>query len=203
MDPTAGTIYFNGHDLRNISSKSLSRLVSVVTQDTLLFDGTLRDNIMLGNLKATPEQVEQAVRRAHLQEVIDSIEEGLDFQVGPKGSFLSGGQKQRLAIARAFLKDSPLLIMDEATSSLDSVSEATIQETIKEMAKDRTKTVIVIAHRLSTVLFADRILVIQNGRIAEQGTHDELMAMNGFYHHLYHLQFRHQAQQEIAKLVPC
>jgi subfamily B ATP-binding cassette protein MsbA len=189
MDPTEGRILLNGVDLKSVSFDSLSSLFAIVTQETLLFDATIRENILLGNLNATEQQLDNALEAANLTEFINSLENGLDTRVGSRGVLLSGGQKQRIAIARAFLKDAPLLIFDEATSALDNESEAAVQDAMMKVMQG--KTVIVIAHRLSTIRFADRILVIEAGQVAESGSHDELLAQKGIYNRLFQIQFRH------------
>lgn len=189
LDPVEGRILLNGDDLKTVSFKGLHSLMAIVTQDTVLFDASIRENILLGRLNASDEDVQKALEAANLKAFIDSLENGLDTRVGPRGAMLSGGQKQRIAIARAFLKNAPLLILDEATSALDNESEAAVQDAMINIMKG--KTVIVIAHRLSTVRFADRILVVEGGRIIESGRHDELLRKNGSYTRLYMLQFRH------------
>lgn len=189
MDPTEGQVLINGHDLKNVSFDSFSRLFSIVTQETLLFDASIRENILLGNLNATEAELQQALSAANLTDFVNSLEKGLDTRVGPRGVLLSGGQKQRIAIARAFLKNAPLVIFDEATSALDNESEAVVQDAMMKVMKG--KTVIVIAHRLSTIRFADRILVIDSGKIAESGSHETLLAQKGIYSRLFYIQFRH------------
>jgi subfamily B ATP-binding cassette protein MsbA len=189
MDPTEGRILLNGVDLKSVSFDSLSSLFAIVTQETLLFDATIRENILLGNLNATEQQLDNALEAANLTEFIRSLENGLDTRIGSRGALLSGGQKQRIAIARAFLKDAPVVIFDEATSALDNESEAAVQDAMMKVMQG--KTVIVIAHRLSTIRFADRILVIDAGQVAESGSHDELLAQKGIYNKLFQIQFRH------------
>lgn len=198
MDPTEGEILLNGLDLKTVSVKSLRRLIGLVSQETLLFDATIRENIRLGRLDATDEEIEQAARDACLGDWIDSLADGLDTKVGERGGMVSGGQKQRIALARAFLKRSPVLVLDEATSALDNESEALIQEATKRLMENRT--VIVIAHRLSTVRYADRILVLSDGQVIETGSHDELLEKKGMYHKLYHLQFRHEEPGFLERL---
>lgn len=189
MDPTRGIVTMNGIDLKQINLRDIRRHVSMVSQDTLLFEGSVVENIRLGKLTATDAEIAQAIKVAHLQTVIDSLPEGIDSQIGPGGALLSGGQKQRIAIARAFLKDAPVIILDEATSALDNESEAAVQDGMKTLMAG--KTVIVIAHRLSTIRHADRILVVDKGCIREEGTHDALIAQDGLYKRLHSLQFRH------------
>jgi subfamily B ATP-binding cassette protein MsbA len=189
MDPSEGRVLINGQDLKDASFDSLSSLFSIVTQETLLFDATIRENILLGSLGASEEDLQKAMEAANLTEFINSLEQGLETRIGPRGVLLSGGQKQRIALARAFLKNAPLVIFDEATSALDNESEAVVQEAMMKVMKG--KTVIVIAHRLSTIRFADRILVIDSGKIAESGSHDDLLAQKGIYSRLFYIQFRH------------
>ncbi len=188
---TKGYIKIDGIDINKYTLKSLRNNISVVFQDNFLFSGTIRENILLGKLDATEEQLNKAVKMACLDEFISTLEKGLDTEIGERGILLSGGQKQRVAIARAFLKDAPIVILDEATSALDNKSEAIVQTAIDNLMKD--KTVIVIAHRLSTVKNADRIAVINEGELVELGTHDELMNIeNGQYKALYEMQFKKQ-----------
>ncbi len=190
-DITQGQILMDGQDIRNFKLESLRNQIAVVFQDNFLFSGTIRQNIMLGKFDATPDEVNRAVKMACLEDFINSLEKGLDTNIGERGTLLSGGQKQRVAIARAFLKDAPLVILDEATSALDNKSEAIVQQAIDNLMKDRT--VFVIAHRLSTVQNADTIVVINKGEVVEQGTHDELIEReNGAYRSLYMAQFKHK-----------
>jgi len=161
----------------------------VVFQDNFLFSGTIRDNIVLGNPDATDEEIDEALRNSFLDEFVASLEKGLDTQIGERGILLSGGQKQRVAIARAFIKDAPVIILDEATSALDYKSEAIVQKAIDKLMENRT--VIVIAHRLSTVQNATKIAVINSGSVVELGTHEELLSLeNGAYKSLYLAQFK-------------
>ena len=166
-----------------------------------MFDTTIRENILLGNLNATDDDIRKAMEMAYLTEWVDSLEKGWDTPVGEFGCLLSGGQKQRVTIARAFLKNAPILILDEATSALDNESEAIVQQALTQLLKGRT--VIVIAHRLSTIRHADRILVLQKGSIIESGTHEELMRNDGLYHRLYEMQFKKSAGEsaEAAELL--
>ncbi len=183
----AGAIQIDGHDVRDVTLESLRGQIGVVFQDNFLFSGTIRENIILGKLNATEKEIRQAVRSACLEEFVDGLEKGLDTHIGERGTLLSGGQKQRVAIARAFLKNAPIVILDEATSALDNKSEAIVQQAIDNLMKDRT--VLVIAHRLSTVQNADKIVVINEGRIVEEGAHEDLLAKNGAYKALYMAQF--------------
>ena len=186
-DPTSGRILLDGHDLRDVTLDSLSEQIGMVTQETYLFHDTIRTNLLYARLEATQEEIEAAARAANIHDFIRELPEGYDTVVGERGYRLSGGEKQRLALARVILKDPRVLILDEATSSLDSESEALIQEALKRVMAGRTS--IVIAHRLSTILAADIILVMDRGRIVERGTHAELLARGGLYAHLYETQF--------------
>ncbi|MGB7267995.1 MAG: ABC transporter ATP-binding protein [Albidovulum sp.] len=187
-DPSTGTVSIDGTDLRHSSLKSLRDKISFVGQGTFLFSTSVLENIRLGHPEASEEQVIEAAKAANAHEFIAALPNGYDTQVGENGAFLSGGQKQRLAIARAILKDSPILLLDEATSALDSRSEALVQEAIHRLTRDRTT--IVIAHRLSTVLEADKICVINEGQMVEEGTTEELLAKNGLFRSFYDQQFR-------------
>ena len=178
-DVTDGAIYLDGHDVRMVTQESLHQNIGVVSQDVFLFAGSIADNIRYGRLDATMEEVMLAAAKAEVAEDIAAMPEGYQTNVGERGVLLSGGQKQRISIARIFLKNPPVLILDEATSALDSVTEARIQATFEKLSQGRTT--IVIAHRLATVKNADRIAVIDDGRIIELGSHDELMARNGAY----------------------
>lgn len=188
-DPMQGAVLVDGTDIRTNTLRSLRDSMSVVFQDNFLFNGTIRENIMLGNPLATPEELDNAIKQAYLDDFVKSLKDGLDTQIGERGSMLSGGQRQRVAIARAFLKNAPILILDEATSALDNKSEAVVQKAIENLMQD--KTVFVIAHRLSTIRNADKIVVINDGRIAEQGTHEQLVQNEcGVYKMLYDMQFK-------------
>ena len=192
-DVTSGSIQFDGIDIRNFDLKSLRDNISFVFQDNFLFSGTIKDNIMMGNEGATEEALEKAIEMAHLDEFIDALKKGLDTIVGERGTTLSGGQRQRVAIARAILKNAPIVILDEATSALDNKSEAIVQRALDNLIKD--KTVFVIAHRLSTIKNADRIAVINDGELAELGSHDQLMMLpDGIYRKLYEMQFKNQQE---------
>ncbi len=187
-DIKSGSITIDGHDIRDISLESLRDNISIVFQDNFLFGGTIRENIMIGNLKATEEELNRAVKDSYLEDFINSLKDGLDTDIGERGVLLSGGQRQRIGIARAFLKDSPILILDEATSALDNEAEKIVQRAIENLMKDRT--VFVIAHRLTTIQNANRIAVIKNGELVELGSHDKLIQNeNGIYKHLYDSQF--------------
>lgn len=188
-DATSGAILVDDTDIRQIDLHALRQTIAVVFQDNFLFSGTIRENIMLGNENATPEQVARAVKMAYLDDFVDGLQNGLDTQIGERGIMLSGGQRQRVAIARAFLKNAPILILDEATSALDNKSEAIVQKAIENLMQD--KTVFVIAHRLSTIRNATKIAVINEGRVVEIGTHDELLHNEcGAYKMLYDMQFK-------------
>ena len=188
-DVSRGSITIDGADIRDFTLKSLRQNLAVVFQDNFLFEGTIRENIMLGNENATPEQLERAVKLAYLDEFIKTLKDGIDTQIGERGILLSGGQKQRVAIARAFLKNAPILVLDEATSALDNKSEAVVQKAIENLMHD--KTVFVIAHRLSTIRNATKIIVVNDGQIVESGTHDELLKTEcGAYKMLYDMQFK-------------
>lgn len=173
-DVTSGRIMIDGVDIRELDLKSLREKIAIVFQDNFLFSGTIRENIILDYVDASADEVNKAVKDACLEEFVKSLEKGLDTEIGERGVLLSGGQKQRIAIARAFLKDAPIVILDEATSALDNKSEAVVQEAIGNLMKDRT--VFIIAHRLSTVRQADKIVVLNQGEIVETGTHDELLS---------------------------
>lgn len=187
---TSGQILIDGRELHEITRESLRRNIGIVQQDVYLFNASIRENILYGKLDATVEEVTEAAKRANIHDYIMTLEHGYDTQIGERGVRLSGGQKQRLSIARVFLKNPPILILDEATSALDNATEILIQQALDELCRGRTT--IVVAHRLSTIKNADEIAVITNGRIAEQGTHEELLASNGIYASLYQLQFRDQ-----------
>jgi subfamily B ATP-binding cassette protein MsbA len=186
-DPTSGSVKIDGHDLRSVTQKSLRDQIGLVTQETFLFHDTILNNIQFGRLDAAPEEIYEAARAAYAHDFITAQPKGYETIIGDKGCLLSGGQQQRLAIARAILKNAPILLLDEATSSLDSESEQQIQKALAKLATGRT--VIAIAHRLSTVLSADQIIVMDSGHIKEIGTHAELLEKSGYYRRLYDHQF--------------
>lgn len=186
-DVTKGQVLIDGTDVKELDMDSLRDNIAIVFQDNFLFGGTIRDNIILGNENATEEEINQAIKSACLEEFISTLDKGLDTQIGERGVLLSGGQKQRIAIARAFIKNAPIVILDEATSALDNKSEAIVQQAIENLMEDRT--VFVIAHRLSTVRNANKIVVVNYGKIVEVGTHKELIEKeNGVYASLYKTQ---------------
>lgn len=190
-DICKGSIKFDGVDIRNLDITSLRNNISFVFQDNFLFTGSIKENILMGNQNATEEELNKVIKMAHLDEFIASTENGINTQVGERGAALSGGQRQRVAIARAMIKNAPIVILDEATSALDNESEAIVQKALDNLIKN--KTVFVIAHRLSTINNADRIAVINEGRLVELGTHEELMQIqDGNYKHLYDMQFKNQ-----------
>ena len=186
-DVDAGSIRIDGQDVRKVTQKSLHEQIGLVQQDVYLFDGTIAENIACGKPDATAEEIVEAARRANIADFIETLPDGFETQVGERGARLSGGQKQRIAIARVFLKNPPLLIFDEATSALDNESEGAVQAALSELAQGRTT--IVIAHRLSTIKDADEIATIEQGQIAERGTHEELLALGGTYARYYRMQF--------------
>lgn len=187
-DVTKGRITIDGIDIRDMTLTSLRDQIGIVQQDVFLFPGTIRENIAYGRLDASEEEIQQAVRLAHLEGAVADMPQGLDTSIGERGVKLSGGQRQRVAIARMFLKNPPILILDEATSALDSETEQVIQESLNSLATGRTT--LIIAHRLATIKYADRIIVVSPQGILEQGTHDELLASQGHYAELYRSQFR-------------
>lgn len=186
-DVTGGSIRIDGMDIREATFTSLRENIGLVPQDTMLFNASVRDNILYGRLDATEEEVLAAAKAANAIEFIEKLPQGFDTMVGERGNSLSGGQRQRIAIARAILKNPSILILDEATSALDTESEKIVQEALERLMKGRTA--LVIAHRLSTVQHADHIVVLQQGSVVEEGTHDELLALQGLYSHLYTVQF--------------
>lgn len=195
-DPVEGAVLWDGTNLRDARVSSLRRQIALVTQETVLFNDTVRNNIAYSRLDATQAEIEEAARVAFAHDFIRELPNGYDTIVGERGIFLSGGQRQRLAIARAVLADAPVLILDEATSALDAESERLVQRALANLIRNRTT--IVIAHRLSTVRRADKIVVMERGRIIETGTHAELLARGGIYRHLYELQFADEEEEEIV-----
>ncbi len=187
-DVSEGSIKFDGTDIRSFKLKDLRNSISFVFQDNFLFTGTIKENILLAKNNATDEDLNRAIKASHLEEVIDMLPDGIETVLGERGLTLSGGQRQRVAIARAMIRNTPIIILDEATSALDNESEAVVQKALDNLTEN--KTVFVIAHRLSTIKNADRIAVINNGELAELGTHEELLSINdGLYKHLYEMQF--------------
>jgi subfamily B ATP-binding cassette protein MsbA len=195
-DVTGGDILIDGRNVRDVTLQSLRGQIGMVTQDTVLFDDTVANNIAFGRPAAARAEIERAARAAHAHEFIVTLDRGYDTLIGERGQRLSGGQRQRLAIARALLRDSPILILDEATSSLDAESELLVQEALATLMLNRTS--FVIAHRLSTVRRADAIVVLERGVVVETGAHDELMARGGAYAKLYDLQLRDDSGPEVV-----
>ena len=193
-DVDGGEVRFDGVDVRRLDLAFLRRNIGIVSQETYLFNGTIRDNLLYAKPDATEEELIDACKQANIYDFISNQEAGLDTMVGNRGLKLSGGEKQRISIARILLKDPALMIFDEATSALDSISEQKIQEAIEPLIQSRTS--ILIAHRLSTILAADEILVIKDGEIAERGSHNELVGLGGVYTQLYETQFSKAAEKE-------
>ncbi len=190
-DVTAGEILIDGVDVRKVTLSSLRQRIGLVQQDVFLFTGSIRENILYGDPTASEEEMIEAAKKAQIHEFITSLPDGYDTYVGERGIKLSGGQKQRISIARVFLKNPPILILDEATSALDTATEQEIQEALMELSKDRTT--LIIAHRLSTIRHADNIVVLTDGQIQEQGSHQELLEKNGIYAQLHYGQFEHDS----------
>ena len=197
-DINEGEITLDGENIKDFTLDSLRKQIGIVQQDVFLFGGTIRDNILYGNLEASEEELIEASKKANIYDYIMSLPKGFDTDIGERGVKLSGGQKQRLSIARIFLKNPSILILDEATSALDNTTELLIQKALDELCKGRTA--IVVAHRLSTIRNADKIIVISDGKIKEEGTHDELIRQNGAYKLLYDLQFKESDKEEEIKL---
>src|SRR5208283_3978066 len=196
-DVTGGSLKIDGVDIRDITVNCLRRNIAIVTQDVILFNDTITKNIAHG-AEEDPEKIEQAARTAFAHDFILKLPKTYETNVGEKGLRLSGGQKQRIAIARALYRDAPILILDEATSSLDSASEVEVQRALENLMKGRTT--IIIAHRLSTIMNADRIIVLDGGSIVQEGTHHELIGVEGRYKSLYELQFRDEPQKKIIRI---
>ena len=186
--PQQGNIYYNGIDENGLDFEDLRNQIGFVTQDTQLFSGTIRENLMFVNPGATEEQVMEALQKASCQNLLDRAEKGVDSVIGEGGLKLSGGEKQRLSIARALLRNPKLLIFDEATSALDSLTEEEINKTIRTVSTDNDQITIIIAHRLSTIMHADRIYVLERGAVVETGTHDVLLELKGLYYAMWRQQ---------------
>ncbi|MEY8217518.1 MAG: ABC transporter ATP-binding protein [SAR324 cluster bacterium] len=196
-DITRGEVYIDGHDLRDLDIASMRKLIAIVTQDTILFNDSIASNITYGQPDCSKERMYAAAQAANAHKFILEQSDGYETVIGEKGARLSGGQRQRLSIARALVKDAPILILDEATSALDSESEIEVQQAIEHLMENRTT--IVIAHRLSTIRNADRICVMENGQIVEQGTHNELLSKEGRYQQLYEMQFQDQPNGSVSE----
>jgi subfamily B ATP-binding cassette protein MsbA len=188
FDIEQGSICIDGKDIRDFTLQSLRQQIAIVTQHTILFNESIRNNIAYGDSHKSDEEIRAAADAAHALSFIDKLPEGLDTIIGESGMMLSGGERQRLSIARAILKDAPILVLDEATSALDTESELEVQKALENLMKNRTT--LVIAHRLSTIRHADRIIVVKDGHIVEEGTHDQLMTLSGEYENLYSMQYR-------------
>ena len=188
-----GRIEIDGRDIQSLTMSSLRQQIGIVQQDVFLFDGSLRENVLYGRLDASPDEVNQAIHAAKLDDLVASLPQGLDTQIGERGASLSGGQQQRLSIARIFLKNPSILILDEATSALDTATEQYIQDSFNDLAKGRTT--LIIAHRLATIKKANRILVVTPEGIVEDGSHEELLAKKGRYAALYWGQFEEEAYE--------
>jgi subfamily B ATP-binding cassette protein MsbA len=199
-DPKEGALLWDGTDLRDAKIDSLRSQIALVTQETVLFNDTVRYNITYGRPDATDEELEEAARVAFAHDFIMELPSGYDTVIGERGIFLSGGQRQRIAIARAVLTDAPVLILDEATSALDAESERLVQKALTNLIQNRTT--VVIAHRLSTIRRADHIIVMEKGRIVETGRHQELLTQGGLYRRLYELQFADEEEEELVSSKP-
>jgi len=195
-DPQAGQILIDGYDLKKIKLKSLRKRMGIVLQETFLFSGTIMDNIRYGKIDATEEEVVAAAKLVGAHEFIEKLPDGYNTKIGAGGAGLSSGQKQLISFARALLRNPTILILDEATSSVDPYTDLLIRKAMKVLLKNRTA--IIIAHRLSTVRDADRILVIDNGKIVEEGNHRELIKKGGLYSHLYKMQFKEPEKETVA-----
>ena len=193
-DVTGGEIKMGGHDIRDLDLHFLRQNIGMVTQETYLFNASIRDNLLYAKSDATEEELIQACKEANIHTFISNLPDGYDTEVGNRGIKLSGGEKQRLSIARVFLKDPKILILDEATSSLDSLSEGLIQEALSSLLKNKTS--LVIAHRLSTIMSADKILVLEDGKEVERGTHQQLLQNDGMYKLMYDTQFKPYLNEE-------
>ncbi|HYU30948.1 MAG TPA: ATP-binding cassette domain-containing protein, partial [Thermoanaerobaculia bacterium] len=198
-DVNAGAVRLDGHDVRELALSDLRRNIALVSQEVYLFHGTIRENIAYVNDGAPMEEIVRAAKLAQLHDFVASLPEGYDTPVGERGIQLSGGQRQRLSIARALVKDAPILILDEATSAVDTETERAIQQALRILTAGRTA--LIIAHRLSTIRHADRILVVRDGRVVEEGNHDDLLAHGGTYADLWHLQSG-ELQEEALTPVP-
>jgi subfamily B ATP-binding cassette protein MsbA len=185
-DVNEGSIEIDGVDIKKFTKKSLRSQIGLVTQDSILFNNSIKNNLLIGNENATTDEIIEALKVANAWEFVTELPGGIDANIGDAGNSLSGGQKQRLSIARAVLKNAPIMILDEATSALDTESERLVQEALENMMKNRTS--IVIAHRLSTIQNADQIIVMKQGKIVEQGKHQELLDKKGMYHKLVLMQ---------------
>lgn len=197
VDPQTGTCLIDTVNNRDMSLPDLRGLFSVVSQEAMLFDDTIRENILLDQTGVSEERLQEVLKAAHVSDFLPKLADGLDTEVGPRGTNLSGGQRQRVVIARALLRDTPILLLDEATSALDTRSETVVQAALDKLSSGRTT--LVIAHRLSTVRNADKILVMDKGKVVDEGTHDELLARGGIYADLYELQFKTKGETAEAR----
>ena len=185
-DPQSGELSIGGQPLPHLSRASLRQHIGLVSQDIFLFDGTVRENIVYGSFEASAADIDKVVKQAAVDEFLDRLPDGLDTRVGERGVRLSGGQRQRIALARALLKNPPVLILDEATSAVDNETERAISRALEQVRKERT--VLIVAHRLSTIRHADRVIVLEHGQIVEDGSHEDLMALEGVYATLWAIQ---------------